>query len=460
MVWANGQLVSEKYLPQQQGHQWTLGPNGRIAIRVDRSLADIEPGPVVPITVSLWEKDDNNGRYLETSVAVPGTPSSFVLPTVPSGQAIGPRVIREMFTLRPSDVDGDGILPLIQGRLSHLSVGIHCSPGDSPSWDTFDKWRDAWNTICKPGIDWCVANGFRIVGIGDDWWRNENERLWTHISPFREQAIRHVAAYLRDSGVCDVVRMVDEVVGDPSFYQPEEFLAWWRDEGGPPISWAHQYPIAWEVPAYSEQSWRYWTEMEWRGGRKRLASTIWQMWNGIKRAYLDVPASRPWHCQVAATGPYYQKKVTGSEYQEGDELIKGGCRAADIIAQTWLALGQGASGLGFYAYDYEGWRSKRANQVPGTIDPDGIQTGTRPGDERWKAIEDLESVTVHEAELVSGTPYEPVESGPWVFCRRGSVVWGINTGGAALPSPNGPGEVVGQGAGSLVPGPGVILWTV
>jgi hypothetical protein len=453
MVWADGVLAAQKYDPM--GHGWTQSGNS-YSVRLIGSLLPLEPGNV-GVTASLWAPD-LSGRYLSATATVAGTPSPFVLPADPSGQALMPRVVRTLFHCLPGDVAADG-LALGAAGVSHLTCGVFVSPGDQPAWDTFDKWKAAWEYLVRPNLDWCAANGFRILGTGDDFMRNDVERQWLAASPFAEQAVRHVAAALRDSGLCDGIEMVDEVWADPAFFDVTPFLSWWRSEGGPPVAWPNQYPVAWEVPALSDYSSRYWTDLEWRPGRPPPYSlTAWQMRNGIARAYRDVPTARPWLCLASCAGPFYGKRAAGGDYQPGDLLHKGGVRAADVVGQVWLALAHGASGVRLYGYDWRLWRDHRANATVGTNE---LQTGARPGDERWPGVAAaLSSVASREAQLL-GTPYTPTVSGPWVFGRRGSLVWGVNTSERALPSPNGPGVVVspgGESASGLVPAGCVILW--
>lgn len=72
----------------------------------------------------------------------------------------------------------------------------------------------------------------------------------------------------------------------------------------------------------------------------------------------------------------------------------------------------------------------------------------------------LASIAKREAALLD-TPYTPTTSGPWVFGRRGALVWGVNTSDRELPSPNGSGTIIapgGETVGATVPAGGVIVW--
>jgi hypothetical protein len=457
MVWADGVLAAQKYNPM--GHGWTQSGNS-YSVRLLGSLLPLEPGNV-GVTASLWAPD-LSGRYLSATATVAGTPSPFVPPAVTSGQALMPRVVRSMFMSAPDVVERDGSLePLRVAGVSHLETGVFHSPAWYTAFDTFEKWRNGFDYLTRPNLDRIAVAGFRMLATGDSFMRFQQERDWLASCPWAEQAVRHVAAYVRSLGVCDGIEMVDEVWADPAFFDVTPFVSWWRSEGGPPIAWPNAAPYAWEVPELSDYSSRYWSDTEWREGRPGRSLTAWQIRNGFERARTNVPAARPWLQCVSCCGPFYDKRVPGVEYQPGDSLRKGGVIASDIVAQVWLAMANGASGVRLYAYDWYLWHNDRANTLPGGDTPHGLQTGSRPGDERWPGVAAaLTSVASREAQLL-GTPYTPTVSGPWVFGRRGSLVWGVNTSERALPSPNGPGVVVspgGESTSGLVPAGCVILW--
>jgi hypothetical protein len=460
MVWVDGVFAAQKQDPM--GHLWEQTDYGH-HVRIRGELFRPEPGDV-GLTASLWDTGVSQvGRYLSaTAASVPGTPSPFVLPAVPSGQALMPRVVRSAFNTAPLSVDPDDPWAAFRAAgVTHLETGVFASGGDYPALDTFEKWVDGWGYLIRPQIDRCVELGFRLLATGDNFFRFDYQRAWLHACPWAEQAVRYAAAYLRDTGACDGIEMVDEVGDDPALYQPVNFLSWWRDEGGPPVAWPNAAPYAWEVPELSDYSSRYWSDAEWREGRPGRSLTGWQIRNGLDRARLNVPASRPWFCCVSCAGPFYDKLVPGGEYQPGDAIRKGGVSAADVVAQVWLALANGASGVRLYGYDWQLWRDERANTEPGAITPHGLQTGSRPGDARWPGVHAALSSVVSREQLLLGTPYVPTRSGPWDFGRRGDLVWGVNTSERALPSPNGPGTVVspgGESTSGLVPAGCVILW--
>ncbi len=478
MVWVDGALIVTQHgymsNPPFGGHGWERIGNV-YTITVRRAISPLEPGPA-DVVVSTWRMPDLLGRYYQTTARIAGDPSRPVMPTVLGGQVIGPRVVRTLFHCDPRTVrDDDLAAELHAAGVTHLSVGIFNSPGDAPWLDTPERWLAEWNNLVRQWIDWAVANGFRIIGIGDDIFRTRNERNWTHTGSFREFAFRHVAAYLRDTGVCDGVEMVDEVGDDPDGaipgvwesledYEPGEFLSWWRAENGPPIAWPNQRPLQWEVPELSDYSSRYSTRLEWRDGRAPpYAGTVWQILNCVRRGAADVPSSRPWIYTAGAMGPYYQKRVEGNSYQPGDKLLAGGMRASDTIAQVWMALAYGASGIRLYGYDFALWRNQRASAIVGVDMPDGLQTGSRPGDERWPGIvAALAAIGAREAALVGGPAYVPTVSGPWVSGRRGGLWWAVNASerthdaGAA-------GQVItpaGESVSSVVPAGCAILWVI
>lgn len=356
----------------------------------------------------------------------------LIVPSVRSNQTILPRTIISFFNCDPRDVDRDGLLEKFKSLgVTHVTFQVFNSPGHSGAIE-FEKWHSEWERLIGTSVEWCKKNGFRILGTGDEFFRTEQARTWIHNSPWAEQAVRYVANRLRETGLCDGIEMVDESK-PPLAYGAEQFIAWWRDCGGPPLSWPNQGPTGWETPALSDYSSRYWPA--WKSGELSLPTQA--------RLIRDIaaPSLRPnchWLCLNWCCGPIYQKRLEGEDYQEGDHKANDGVKPRDIMAQMWLALAYGASGVRIYGYDWEMWRNHRLSTPAGSIQE--LQTGSRPGDARWGHVEKaLQTVSLHHKALAR-TPYVATQSGPWVFGRRGSLVWGVNTSSRAQPLPRGKGK--------------------
>jgi hypothetical protein len=392
----------------------------------------------------------------------------YIQPTVPSGQVLGSQIIRTLFNCPPSIVVADDIaVPLRAAGINAISFQCFNSPANNASLTNYSLWEAAWESQVRPAINYCSTNNWLMHLMGDEFMRTVGERAWLHGGGFVQQAVEYVAAETADATGMDVV---DEIGTDPTQYDAGDFIDWWRGAGGCPLAWPQEArltpPNAWETAGRSDYSSRFVTELEWRHGRSD-GNTTWQHLRMIQRAYEQVPTARPWWCLVGIMGPFYRKYVHGVNYAPGlDYLLRPGTRPANIIAHVWLALAYGASGLRVYGYDFGLWRGERSGPLydpegPPEQNPGQLQTGGAPGDVRWSAMSRAFNAIASREVSLLGLPYTPIVSGPWVFGRRGSLVWGVNTAERALPSPNGPGTILtpaGESTSSTVPAAGVILW--
>lgn len=359
---------------------------------------------------------------------------SVLIPTVPSGQVLGPRIVRSMFNTDPASLQPGDAESLHAAGVSHLAFQLFHSPCYSGITKVADFERDfELNEYSK--IQWCIDRKFRVTGMLDESLRIVNGDTkamdWLHHSPIALECLGYVARRCRESGVVDSVRVVDESQ-PPAIYAPvQPFIDTWRANGGPPLSWPNIAPEAWETPALSDQSARYWTA--WSGGDfpfSRQAALISQ---ATTRLRLD----RPWSCLAWCCGPQYQVKGA-SKFR-----FNSGVKASDIVGQVWRILADGASEIDLYGFDWSLWQNQRANG-------NGlIQTGSRPGDDRWAGVcQAFQTVAKYERSLLR-TPYKPTRHGPWLFGRRGeapdSLVWGINTSDFPQPHPHGAGNVASGG---------------
>lgn len=463
MIWTDGELAVTKHdwtmNPPFRGHAWQQTGNN-YNIGIDLTIHPVEPTEGV-VVASMFRAPAGKGGFLDLPYSLVGANSSFILPTLATAQVLSYPTVRSVFHSPPTSLVQDNVVGVLP--VNSIEFGIFRNPTDIGPNTTEAQWRAAQAAGPGTSVAWCVANNQKFMGIGDDFFRFEDQRLWTHTGSFRETAIRETAAMLRDSGLCLGVEMVDEVGPEPDAYDPYEFLTWWRDEGGPPLTWPSANPYEWENTTLSDYSSRYWGTEEWRHWREDVLSN-WQMLQGIKRANLTPWMSAPRSCIISVAGAFYQKRIAGADYNATyDELIIGGTRPQSIVMQVWLALAYGFSRLRSYGYDWKLWRDQRVNQPPGVIKPGGLQTGTRPGDARYPGFTAAYGSVATRELALNGTPYVPTESGPWVFGRRGNLVWGVNTSEKELPSPNGAGTVItpaGETTSSTVPGGGVILWTI
>lgn len=445
--------------PPYKGHVWQRTGNSW-HVEMKRSIFLPEPGPVDVIALVSPTSGPANDTYQTAAVDITGTPSPFVLPTVPSGQALFPRLISSMFNAIPSAVQADGVVETLKADgVTHLLAGGWAA---NAAWTTFNQWKAGFDSLVKPNVEWCLANGYRVLLEGDNILSTQALRDLYYGASYRQQATEYAAAYFAGTGIVDGIEMDDEIGPDPAEYGDVTlFVDDWRAAGGPPIAWPNQAPTAWEIAAYSDYSSRYQSTQEDRNGMPGKVASYWQNRTAAVKRDLNpaVPTARPFLGSVSCNGEFYLKYVAGDHYQLGDVLNAGATRQQAVIAQIWLLLAHGGCWR-MYAYDWPNWRNSRAN---GLTNGSVQQTGCWPGDtERWPGCRvAMRSALDREAALL-GTPYVPATSGPWTFGRRGSLVWGINTCEHALASPNGVAGVVltpsGESLGSTVPAGGVILW--
>lgn len=469
----NGGLVLQAYdgnlRPAYKGHGHT-DVNGVRTVTIRRALYAPPPGPA-DFTVSLWPKRDTSldaARYLTAGVSVGGDDYGFVLPLEVSGRVAFPgRVPRSLFTLYPEAIQADGILEDIRAAgVTHLEIGCFLSPGDNPALDTFEKWLAAWEFVVKPRIDAAVSLGFRLFVSGDDFLRFPGEQQWLVTCPWAHRAVRHVAAYLAATGVCDGIHVIDEAA-DPSVYPWALWVGWWREvEGSPRIAWPNYLAVGWETPDRADFASRYGRLQDWRPGAEGGKNTNAQ-WRQVMETLVHLtPASMPLVGTYSCMGPYYFKRVAGANYQpRQDALWSGGATAAGIVAQVGVGTAYGVSGWRGYAFDFGHWRNERLNTVPHSHQPDGCQTGCRPGDDRFPGVAAGYAFLAYlEPDILSGPHYEPTESGPWAFGRWGNKVFGVNLTERQMDSPNGPGVVFAPGvlgvSRGTVPAGGIIVWEV
>lgn len=463
MVWVDGQFIVQSFTQANTQGNINTGVAGvtwnetrptsrslRLVITLNRSVIHIHPGRA-RVTVNVF---DNNGGDLAVSRTasplVPGTPTTPALPSVPSGQPIrSDTIVRTLFWCDKQQVVNDGLLPALQAAgINTLSVGAFNNPGDNPGGniDTYEKWDTQWIELCKSGIDYACEHFPYFLLIGDDFLRNNNERVWYQSSDFSAQATARVATYARDTGKCVGLEAIDEQGWpDPAtFLGGPKFIAAWRSvPNAPGMAWpapgVAQPPYPWEDPAYADYSSRYWVAREWRYGRPvddGLGIEGGQIASGLPAGALSLP-SWPWYCLIGSNGAYYLKRGPGVDYIPfRDKLYSAGTTAQQVIMQAWLALAYGASGLRFYAYDFS---IERNNRRDGGIPSGPWQTGARPGLPLWDGVHHAcRSVADREASLLSA-PYTPVVSWPWVVGKRASgITWLINCANRPLVNPFGP----------------------
>lgn len=337
---------------------------------------------------------------------------AHLIPRQLSGRALRSPVIRSVFNTDPVQamIADDAAATFRAASVTHVEFQVFGRP-----WQT----ESEWESTVGMRLDWCAANGFRVMATADHTFSIPGERQ-------TESTVRRVARRLRDSGIVDGVEMVDEA-RSPAEYQPQDFWRWWNEESGPPIAWPCVNPHVWN-------SYQHYTSYYWPAWSSDPTIRL-RPYDLIARGAGMARPDRHWVCLGWCCGP---------QYKNGLPSITG-VSTRQIMAQAWAALAHGASGIRYYGYDWPLWRESRALDLPGVLQ----QTGARTGDERWPGIiRAYQSIRRWEPEL-AGPHYAPLQRTNWLIGRRGRLVWGVNVSNTARPNP---------ASGNTVPPNGVAFW--
>lgn len=340
--------------------------------------------------------------------------------------------VRTMFNTPPESISTADVEAFHEAEINAITTGVFQNPADTGH--TQDQWIDNSLARLKNVLEWCHANGFFLVGTGDDFLRTEAERQWMDGAAWAEWATKETAKALRESGLCVCLEVVDEAngIGTPDSHPgTKKFIQWWREASGPPLGWPCDwratYPTEWERSKASDYQSRYKGFWEYRNGRPENSATLPQWADATELAATKLYRSRPWLCQVSCTGAYYQAgpNPTG-EYRPGvDILQQGPVGALDVVAQTWLAVLHGAAGVRLYAFDWPEWVNQRKAGTTGGAEI--LQTGARPGDSRWPGVAvALKSVAMRDAILSSGGWTPPMARGGSVLGLIGPMAVSVN----------------------------------
>lgn len=293
-----------------------------------------------------------------------------------------------------------------------IEIGCFKNPADGGQPNmSYSEWDAARNQFIQPAVDFCVANELDIIAIGDDFMATGQERDWLATSPIGADVIRRTAEMFRDSGRCICIETVDEATEKNDLHlHPAAalFVSVWRSTvGAPPIGWPSAYTLGppdptpmtpFEANGMAAYSSRYHRPAEM--GRAN-GNTLPGIARAKKNSFWGIPPGLPLIGLVGAMGPYYVKQVEGGDYQEGDRLINIGSRPLDIRTEVWLNMIYGTCGYRVYSYDRPGMVADRQNAPANGTVP--LQTGTKPGDERWAALAAVNAqVEEHAPHLLEG----------------------------------------------------------
>lgn len=387
--------------------------------------------PAGPCRVTVMPHDVNTNTAYAEMIYVVTIPERNVPAFAPG------TIVRSLFTIDVStDLQADpNLLPQLKAAgINCLELPCFTNPADGYIANTLEELIAVFESVRRPGLDYAIANDMLIAGIGDDFIRTDGECAWVVNTPWSSQAIAYVSQQFRDTGRCVGIEVVDEAghLLDPAFPIRKQALdiftaAWKSVPNAPPLSFPDVVTpnslSPFEQQGYSDYSSRFWRALNWgrANGYVLLDMTI-DGW-GIVPSTSVLPLGNRLACLLSVAGPHYIKRVPGDHFQEGDEVINWGMRPSDIIAQGFVALASGTGWLRGYFYEYNGSRVNKGNAPIGTI---GLQTGVRPGDERFAAMSVLFNAIQSRQNVLMGEWHPAVVSGPMVIGSRAGAIWGVN----------------------------------
>ncbi len=115
------------------------------------------------------------------------------------------------FLLGPSYTAADPNLVLEARRagVNTLTTGMYINPYDLTT--TFAAWQSSFAVNVTPGFQWAAANGFRVIGTGDNIARNIGAEAYRTLNwPQAKQAVQYAFQQFAQSGTAVSVEMIDE----------------------------------------------------------------------------------------------------------------------------------------------------------------------------------------------------------------------------------------------------------
>lgn len=370
------------------------------------------------------------------------------MPTVRDMRPADPSFSVCFFHTDPSQLDDSELDALKRIGVTHLSIQLFLSPGDNPV-GSLSEFCDKWDQLRLPSLSRAIDKGFRIVGRFDDSMRNDGERLWMASCAWSERAVAYAAKQAARFPV-DRLETVDEIGSLPSQYPWQRVVVPWRANCTAPIVHPNIYPVGWETPDKADACSRYFSV--WDPGEVKDQQA------GLLQAVHNARDDWRLYLALSCVGPNYTKRGPSADYVKGWPVRTMGIYGRHLIGQMYTALGEGASGVNVYAYDNKVlWRDVRVDAPIGTS---GLQTGSWPGDSRWQGV----SAAVRSAtsRTFGSECYVPVQVGPWLCGRRGSLWWAVNRT-AQVHRVQRMGVVVtavGETYADTVPSGCAILWSV
>jgi hypothetical protein len=322
--------------------------------------------------------------------------------------------VRTLFQLNFDDIAATPALAsqLHSAGVNTITTGLYDNPADAGSPD-YGTWYEGWNGYWNNVVSNAQTLGFSLLLTGDDIAREPYQLLNSITNSWSTDAIRTALASARDSRRVISIEMVDEVNamwGDT----PRPTDGRWQSLGVPDSAFGTLMQImngvpgrpmiTWPVvsgsdasavanwmgdPAFADYTSDYWAIMDWPAYPTGASLNDFQsaMDGALYGRMPWVQSGRPTLALGSISGPFYTKKVSGSQYAPGrDALQMPPVPMTAVAAQIMFAAEEGAAGVRMYAYDSQDQKHQRSSATVGTID---LQTGSDPltvGTDRWAAM--------------------------------------------------------------------------
>jgi hypothetical protein len=190
------------------GPQWV--PNDATVVSIDSSgnLTGLAIG-YTDVTLTEGGKSTVIHVWVTNNAGLPHfTTNGGLSTTYESGQStffVAP------FLLDPSHLQADSNLVTEVNRagINALTTGIYLNPTDLTT--TYTAWQSSFTQQILPGLQWAAANGFHVVGTGDNVARNIGQEAYRSINwPPAKQAITYAFQQFAQSGTAISCEMIDE----------------------------------------------------------------------------------------------------------------------------------------------------------------------------------------------------------------------------------------------------------
>jgi hypothetical protein len=188
--------------------QWVPADPTVVSVDTTGRLTGLKTG-YTDVTLTEGGKTTSIHVWVQSAPGLPHfTTNGGMSTTYTAGQST---FVMAPYTLGPNYVSADpNLLAEVQrAGINTLTTGIYLNPTDLNS--TFASWLSGYNATILPGLQWAAANGFRVLGTGDNIARNPGSEAYRTINwPLGKQAVQSAVQTFAQSGAAVSIEMIDE----------------------------------------------------------------------------------------------------------------------------------------------------------------------------------------------------------------------------------------------------------